>query len=96
MEFRNRAVNAVAGCAVAVYLITEYMPMIHLLWEKTFDLGVLMSQPLPLLRCLGILAAIFCVCCAVEAVRSWVFRALSHHERGYWYEKVYGAPRSGY
>ncbi len=91
MEFRNRAVNAVAGCAVAVYLITEYMPMIHLLWEKTFDLGVLMSQPLPLLRCLGILAAIFCVCCAVEAVRSWVFRALSHHERGYWYEKVYGA-----
>ena len=42
-EFHSRIVNAVAGSAFAVCLITDYQPSQKLLWQTWLDLGGLMS-----------------------------------------------------
>ena len=73
-EFHSRVVNAAAGSAFAVYLITDYQPSQKLLWQTWLDLGGLMSLQ-GLFVALGALVGIYAACTVIDLVRRRVFAA---------------------
>lgn len=91
MEFKSRIVNEVSACALAVYLITDYVPMRGLLWDGLLNLGTVAVDSFALVRYFAALLGIFVCCILVELFRVHIFKFLSRHEVGYWFNRAWAS-----
>lgn len=73
MHFYIPAVNKLASCSLAVYLITEFPAIATRMWQGPFSLDVMAASPMGFAYAIGLCVAVYLICSAVDAIRQWVF-----------------------
>ena len=88
-HFTNRVVNSIAKSTLAIYLITVYPPISVLLWEQTFSMKNIYSNPLLMPYALGIAALTASACIAIDFIRRGIFAISIDRNPGKCFDKLW-------
>lgn len=76
LDFKNKFINKVAGCSLAVYLISENVYIREILYDKLGITQVTVISLSIVLKLLIITLIIFAICTIIEMLRQWIFKLI--------------------
>ena len=93
LEFSNRAINRLASCALASYLISQHPVVAKWLWKSPFSLEPVWGSLLVLPFILTAALTIYMVCYLIDEIRRIIFRITIDRNRGLCFTKFWEAIR---